>query len=81
MDTSGEDPVINAPNICFLFCNFYSVMKIDTTWREYSPEELNQGEKVWRYVISGTDEENVFPPDTDNADHQSAKEEIKCWGR
>ena len=82
VDTTGTSPVINAPNICFLFCNFYSVMKIDTKWRDdYGPEDLNVGEKVWRYVISGTEEEHIFPQDSDNADFQSAKEEVKCWGR
>jgi len=57
-------------------------MKIDTKWREdYGPGEQNVGEKVWRYVISGTDEEHIFPPDTEDADYQSAREEVKCWGR
>merc|ERR1712066_966789 len=78
VDTSGLDPVIRAPNTCFLFCNFYSVMKIDTKWRDdYEPEETNTGEKLWMYVISGSAEEHVFPKLNGT---QSAKEEIKCWG-
>ena len=82
VDTSEPtEPVINAPNTCFLFCNFYSVMKIDTKWKDdYGPGEVHTGEKQWRYVVSGTTEELIFPPAASDADFQSAAEQIKCWG-
>ena len=73
-------PVINAPNTCFLFCNFYSVMKIDTKWKDdYGPDDVLSGERQWRYVISGTSEEQIFPQDPTEAEYQSAAEQIKCW--
>ena len=81
VDTSEPNqPVINAPNTCFLFCNFYSVMKIDTKWKDdYQPGEVLTGEKQWRYVISGTGEEMIFPL-ANGTDFQTAAEQIKCWG-
>ena len=73
-------PVINAPNTCFLFCNFYSVMKIDTKWKDdYEVGEVLTGEKQWRYVISGTTDEQIFP-EAPGTIYQSGAEQIKCWG-
>ena len=34
------------------------------------------GEKQWRFVISGTNEEQIFPPSADDADFQSGAEQI-----